>query len=86
MGEAIRTIRLMPEDDRELAARLRAETYLLSAWMESGRYCRSGHVAGFELEAWQRAHASRHGRDFPRLVADYLEHQRSGMPVHEWEI
>lgn len=36
--------------------------------------------------AWQRAHAARHGRDFFRLVADYLEHQRSGMPVHEWEV
>jgi hypothetical protein len=35
--------------------------------------------------AWQRAHAERHGRDFLRLVAEYLEHQRSGMPVHEWD-
>lgn len=36
--------------------------------------------------AWQRAHAAHHGRDFFRLTADYLEHQRSAMPVHEWDI
>lgn len=33
--------------------------------------------------AWQLAHHAKH-RDFFRLTADYLEHQRSGMPVHEW--
>lgn len=33
--------------------------------------------------AWQLAHHARH-RDFFRLTADYLEHQRSGMAVHEW--
>jgi gamma-glutamyl:cysteine ligase YbdK (ATP-grasp superfamily) len=36
--------------------------------------------------AWQRAHAERYGRDFEKLVADYLAHQRSGMPVHEWSV
>jgi gamma-glutamyl:cysteine ligase YbdK (ATP-grasp superfamily) len=36
--------------------------------------------------AWQRAHFEAHGRDFFSLTADYLEHQRSGMPVHEWPI
>jgi len=36
--------------------------------------------------AWQRAHVDRYGRDFFRLTADYLEHQRSAMPVHEWPI
>lgn len=35
--------------------------------------------------AWQRAHHARHG-DFFRLTADYLEHQRSGRPVHEWTV
>ncbi len=35
--------------------------------------------------AWQRAHAACHGRDFEKLVADYLAHQRKGMPVHEWD-
>ena len=33
--------------------------------------------------AWQLAHHARH-RDFFRLTADYLEHQRSGRAVHEW--
>jgi hypothetical protein len=36
--------------------------------------------------AWQRAFADRHGMDLPRLTAAYLENQRSGAPVHEWEI
>jgi gamma-glutamylcysteine synthetase len=35
--------------------------------------------------AWQLAHHAQHG-NFHRLTADYLEHQRSGMPVHEWPI
>ncbi|MFT3859017.1 MAG: hypothetical protein QM742_16455 [Aquabacterium sp.] len=34
---------------------------------------------------WQRAHHDRHG-DLRRLVGDYLTHQRSGMPVHEWPL
>ena len=34
--------------------------------------------------AWQRAWTQRRGRDFVRLLADYLEYQRSGAPVHEW--
>jgi hypothetical protein len=36
--------------------------------------------------AWQCAHVSKYGRDFFRLTADYLEQQRSGMPVHEWPL
>ena len=35
--------------------------------------------------AWQLAHYRRHGDVFA-LTADYLEHQRSGMPVDEWPI
>jgi gamma-glutamyl:cysteine ligase YbdK (ATP-grasp superfamily) len=35
--------------------------------------------------AWQLAHHDRHG-DLHRLTADYLAHQRSGMPVHEWPL
>ena len=34
--------------------------------------------------AWQSAYVERHGRDFQPMLADYLEHQRSGAPVHEW--
>jgi hypothetical protein len=33
---------------------------------------------------WQRGFIERHGRDFQSMLADYLEHQRSGAPVHEW--
>jgi hypothetical protein len=36
--------------------------------------------------AWQKAYAARHGRDFFRLTAAYLENQRSGLPVHEWDL
>ncbi len=35
--------------------------------------------------AWQLAHYAKH-HDFFRLVADYLDHQRRFMPVHEWPI
>ncbi len=36
--------------------------------------------------AWQKAFVARHGRDFLRLTATYLEHQQAGRPVHQWEI
>ena len=35
--------------------------------------------------AWQLAHHQKHG-DLFSLTAEYLEHQRSGMPVHEWPL
>jgi len=35
---------------------------------------------------WLRAYTSRHGRDFLKLSAAYLENQRSGAPVHEWPL
>lgn len=58
----------------------------------SGDFERYIHVAttrvrcGQNGAAWRRAHANLHGGDFFRLTADYLEHQRSTMPVHEWPI
>jgi hypothetical protein len=36
--------------------------------------------------AWQIGYVDRHGRDFFRLTAAYLEQQRSGRPVHEWPL
>ena len=36
--------------------------------------------------AWQRAHLDKHGGDCFRLTADYLEHQRTANPVHEWDV
>jgi hypothetical protein len=41
---------------------------------------------GQDGAAWQRGFVDRHGRDPLRLTAAYLENQRSGAPVHEWEI
>jgi gamma-glutamyl:cysteine ligase YbdK (ATP-grasp superfamily) len=35
--------------------------------------------------AWQLAHYAKY-QDFFRLTADYLEHQRRLVPVHEWPI
>jgi len=35
---------------------------------------------------WQRTYRSKHRTDSLHLVAAYLERQRSGAPVHEWEI
>ncbi|MFO1435646.1 MAG: glutamate-cysteine ligase family protein [Gammaproteobacteria bacterium] len=36
--------------------------------------------------SWQRTFVDRHGKDMLQLTAAYLENQRSGAPVHEWEI
>jgi hypothetical protein len=36
--------------------------------------------------AWQRAYRQKYNKDSLHLVAAYLERQRSGAPVHEWEI
>ena len=35
---------------------------------------------------WQRTYRSKHRTDNFHLVAAYLERQRSGAPVHEWEL
>ena len=35
---------------------------------------------------WQRAYVEKHGNDMQKLTLDYIEHQRSGQPVHLWEI
>ncbi len=35
-------------------------------------------------DRWQRAFVARHGADMDRLTAAYLEHQATGVPVHEW--
>lgn len=35
---------------------------------------------------WQRAYREKHGRCNVILIAAYLERQRSGAPVHEWDI
>jgi hypothetical protein len=42
----------------------------------------SGQTGAF----WQRAYREKHHADSLHLVAAYLEKQRSGAPVHEWEI
>ncbi len=42
-------------------------------------------ASGRNGAAWQLAHYAKYGDVF-RLTADYLEHQRSGMPVHEWPV
>ncbi len=43
-------------------------------------------ASGQNGAAWQRAYIDRHGRDFFRMTAAYLHFQRSGMPVHEWDL
>jgi hypothetical protein len=42
-------------------------------------------ASGRNGAGWQLVHHARHG-DLHRLTADYLECQRSGMPVHEWPV
>jgi hypothetical protein len=36
--------------------------------------------------AWQKAFIAAHGRDFFRLTEAYMQHQRGGRPVHEWDV
>lgn len=44
-------------------------------------------VAGGQTgSAWQRAYAEKTNRDFLLLSAAYLREQRSGRPVHEWDL
>jgi gamma-glutamyl:cysteine ligase YbdK (ATP-grasp superfamily) len=35
---------------------------------------------------WQLRHMENVGGDVQRMMMDYLENQRAGAPVHEWEI
>jgi gamma-glutamyl:cysteine ligase YbdK (ATP-grasp superfamily) len=42
--------------------------------------------SGITGAAWQLAYVNRHGRDFAGLVRDYLQHQESGLPVHQWPV
>lgn len=35
---------------------------------------------------WQRAFVEKHGRDMQALTMSYLEHQQTGLPVHEWKV
>lgn len=35
---------------------------------------------------WQRTWVATHGTDFHALMEDYLAHQESGRPVHEWPV
>jgi len=56
---------------------------------ESRRYLsviRGRVESGQNGAVWQKAYVARHGRDFFRLTAAYLENQRSGSPVHEWSL
>jgi hypothetical protein len=43
-------------------------------------------LSGQTGAAWQRAYREKNRADNLQLVAAYLEKQRSGAPVHEWEI
>lgn len=35
---------------------------------------------------WQRQFIDRHRGEFPAMTREYLHHQRSGQPVHEWPL
>ncbi len=35
---------------------------------------------------WQRAFINKHGKDFTALTKEYLEKQKSNIPVHEWDV
>jgi len=57
--------------------------------LEAGHYMniiKSRARNGQTGSAWQRAHANCHGRDFQKLVQDYLVLQNEGLPVHGWRV
>jgi hypothetical protein len=43
-------------------------------------------LSGQTGAVWQRAYRERHRADCLHLVVAYLEQQRSGVPVHQWEL
>jgi hypothetical protein len=43
-------------------------------------------ASGMTGAAWQQAYLRRYGRDFDGLLARYIEHQESGVPVHRWPL
>ena len=36
--------------------------------------------------SWQRKFVAKHGQDFQLLTKQYIENQRSSIPVHEWKV
>ncbi|MBT5094432.1 MAG: hypothetical protein HOM21_09335, partial [Halobacteriovoraceae bacterium] len=36
--------------------------------------------------AWQRSYIQKHGRDFEKMLLQYVENQKKGSPVHSWKI
>ena len=59
------------------------------AEVESAKYLtiiRHRVESGQNGAAWQRAFVARHGRDFVKLTAAYLQRQLGGKPVHEWDV
>jgi glutamate-cysteine ligase len=41
---------------------------------------------GANGSAWQRSYVGTHGKDMAALTQAYLERQKTGQPVHEWDI
>jgi hypothetical protein len=42
--------------------------------------------SGCNGAAWQRAFVAKHRADMRALAAEYVARQRSGLPVHEWDV
>jgi len=59
MGQEITSSQFTAEDFEEFAERLSQETRLLEHWLDAGVFTDTGHVAGFELEAWLVDHRAR---------------------------
>jgi len=63
--------------------RLEVDSHEIERWLGIVRDRVAGGRTG---AAWQRAWIARHGRDFRALMQEYLRHQESGRPVHEWPV
>ncbi|HHJ81116.1 MAG TPA: glutamate--cysteine ligase [Candidatus Tenderia electrophaga] len=78
MGEEIGSSHFRQKDFQRFLSNLSQETSLLGDWFDQGRFCDTGKMAGFELEAWLvNADGHPHGINdaFLRLA------ERDGLPV-----
>ena len=74
--------RLLPQARAGLL-RMGLERAEVDRWMEIVQHRVTSRQTGAR---WQRRWVEAHGRQFPGLVLDYLEHQNSGRPVHRWGV
>ncbi len=75
MGQEISSSQFSARDFKTFSQRLRLETALLERWWQQGRFHKTPHVAGFEIEAWlldQQGSPSPRNKEFIDSAEDLL--------------